>query len=789
MENDIVKSKILESALRYGESGLSVLAASKEEKNPAPVVGPWSKYQKKIAPAATIKKWFGNGNMYCVAVIGGQVSGNLEIIDFDERGEKFEPFMQLLKSERPDLAEQLVIEKSQSGGYHIFYRCTSFIPGNRKLTQRFIETPKEGEYEHNGKKYVAKKIGGKCGYVVVPIETRGEGGYCLCDPSPGYEIVQGSISDIRKISGEDRNYLINIARSFNEYVEPSKISRLPKQTKVDGKGLTPWDDYNAKTKVIDLLTEAGWTITGRIGRTQQGGETILLRRPGKKNGHSGSVIGGELFYNFSANAAPFEVDKAYSAFAVFALLNHGGDYREAGRELYKLGFGDRQKEPVQGKPAGFIERFNEKYAVTWLGSKSFVMYESTDPTFNRPDLKFLPFKDFENYHQNKRTVVAGPNGKARDISIAKAWLQSENRREYEGIVFDPTGKSPKEFYNLYQGMSVEPKKGDWSKLQAHIRENICDGNELHFQYLLAWMCDLVQNPGGPKSGVSIVLKGEKGTGKGFLVNNLGTIFGNHYLHLTQQNHLTGKFNNHLKNAILVFADECFWAGDKTSESVLKGMITEETFIVEQKGKDAIQLKNNVKLVIASNEDWVVPTTMDERRFFVLNVSSKHKQDFQYFSELEREARDGGVEAMLYDLLHYSLEGVNLRDVPRTEALFEQIVEGFKPEQRFWYNCLQRGSILNKESDWKASVITQELYQDYLNFCDDIGHRSYRLCKEIFSRKIRHMAPEVHSIQIRTSSMGRVWGLLFCDLDKCREYFEEMCNCKIRWMKLEDEIDA
>ena len=38
-------------------------------------------------------------------------------------------------------------------------------------------------------------------------------------------------------------------------------------------------------------------------------------------------------------------------------------------------------------------------------------------------------------------------------------------------------------------------------------------------------------------------------------------------------HLVGAFNGHLRNCLLLFADEAFWAGDKQGESVLKGMLT------------------------------------------------------------------------------------------------------------------------------------------------------------------------------------------------------------------------
>jgi hypothetical protein len=47
------------------------------------------------------------------------------------------------------------------------------------------------------------------------------------------------------------------------------------------------------------------------------------------------------------------------------------------------------------------------------------------------------------------------------------------------------------------------------------------------------------------------------------------------LHITNPTHLVHRFNQHLKDAIVVFVDEGLWAGDKTAEGVLKVMITEK----------------------------------------------------------------------------------------------------------------------------------------------------------------------------------------------------------------------
>ena len=126
--------------------------------------------------------------------------------------------------------------------------------------------------------------------------------------------------------------------------------------------------------------------------------------------------------------------------------------------------------------------------------------------------------------------------------------------------------------------------------------------------------------------VAAVLKGKEGVGKGVLAKYYGRCFGSHFRHIAQASHLTGKFNSHLQHCSCLFADEAFFAGDRSHELILKAIITEETLMIEPKGLDAYPVRNCIRLIMSSNSDWVVPAGADARRYFVLNVSDAKKQD-------------------------------------------------------------------------------------------------------------------------------------------------------------------
>ena len=184
------------------------------------------------------------------------------------------------------------------------------------------------------------------------------------------------------------------------------------------------------------------------------------------------------------------------------------------------------------------------------------------------------------------------------------------------------------------------------------------------------MAYAVQNPGRPGE-VAVVLRGREGTGKGIFAKEFGRLFGPHFTHITHGRHLTGHFNRHLEQCSVLFADEAFFAGDRSHESVLKGLITEETILVEPKGLDLYSARNCIHLIMASNSDWVVPAGADARRYFVLDVSDEKIQERDFFAAIATEMASGGREALLHHLQHLELHDFNLRKIPNTPALADQ----------------------------------------------------------------------------------------------------------------------
>lgn len=151
------------------------------------------------------------------------------------------------------------------------------------------------------------------------------------------------------IDAADYEVFCLLAREFNEWVSSKRVF-APAHAPSDARGDRPGDEFNRRGDWGELLTAHGW----KVDRTS--GEVTYWTRPDKDRGVSATTgkckteASGDLLYVFSSNAHPFDSDAAYSKFAAYSLLAHGGDYSEAATELRKQGYAPSPLSVVWPEP-------------------------------------------------------------------------------------------------------------------------------------------------------------------------------------------------------------------------------------------------------------------------------------------------------------------------------------------------------------------------------------------------------------------------------------------------------
>lgn len=322
-------------ALELLRMGRSVIPLGVDHKRPT--IQSWAEYSTRRMTETEVRQFFRDNSQ--VGLVCGEISGTLEVIDFDTLGlgsaPHYKQWIELLREYGYDkLIDLLAVAQTPSGGYHVYLECPAGVQGNTKIAETEVHVHGEPD---------------------CLIESRGEGGYVVAVGCPGYKWIQHGMSSIPVITKEDRAMLWDCARSLNKRIEAPKIPYEPKEKqRYDVNGKRPGDVYNENVYPEEILNKIGWEL-GRIR-----GDRMEVVRPGKKDGGiSGTVTQSvpRVFYPFSSNAYPFEPFHSYTAFHMFTILEYGGDFSSAARaaaEKFNLPKASPPKPeaviPVSGNP-------------------------------------------------------------------------------------------------------------------------------------------------------------------------------------------------------------------------------------------------------------------------------------------------------------------------------------------------------------------------------------------------------------------------------------------------------
>ncbi len=447
----------------------------------------------------------------------------------------------------------------------------------------------------------------------------------------------------------------------------------------------------------------------------------------------------------------------------------------------------KRKARVDDRILAAVEALNRRHALVLVGDRALVIREYTDERGD-PQVGFMAPATFALWHAGQKFF----NGGHLPVGIGGIWLEHPRRRQYDGICFAPEG-APAEWYNTWRGFSVEPVAGEVAvacrTFLDHLRVNICGGSEAHFRWVLAWFAHMMQHP-AERIGTSLVLRGGEGVGKTKIGEVFGSLIRRHYLLVDNPRYITGQFNAHLESCMLLQADEGFWAGDRQAEGVLKSLITSSRQMIERKGVDPVPMQNLVRLLVTSNEDWVVPVGLDGRRFAIFEVGAAAKQNKGYFAEIDREMDNGGRQVLLWHLLQLDISAVDLRQVPATGALVEQKIMSMKPEVAWWRERLLDGLPTPRHKAWPDVVPSRSAYDAYVLYCDRLGVRR-KLTGEQFGLLLRKLIPSDGSdIRVRRKALflddqgneieERTWCYALPPLDECRAHFDVLMRNETAW---------
>jgi len=338
----VSSNEVLTTALMWHTAGFQVFPA-KLDRTKAPA-GNWRQaIEQRLEVNDVLAGFAGNVG---VGLICGKVSGGLEMTEFEGRAIDeglYDRAVELMEAagltELWDRITTGYTETTPSGGMHILYRVEGMeVPGNTKIARR-PTTAEERETNPDEK-------------LKVLVETRGEGGFVIIAPTPGeghpsgkpWEVTVGDQDSVPTLSAEERNELIRVLKALDQMPQAEPVHHVP-SPRPPGDGLSPGDDYAAKTTWAQILEPEGWKHVYRAG------ETDYWRRPGKDVGLSASTNhkGSDVLWVWSSSTT-FDPETSYTKLGAYAHIKYGStnasSLANAARDLAAQGFGDNDAPPA-----------------------------------------------------------------------------------------------------------------------------------------------------------------------------------------------------------------------------------------------------------------------------------------------------------------------------------------------------------------------------------------------------------------------------------------------------------
>ena len=344
--------------------------------------------------------------------------------------------------------------------------------------------------------------------------------------------------------------------------------------------------------------------------------------------------------------------------------------------------------PRKSEVVGMVrEALNKDFCMAFMGAKA-VLIEQYTKTENRPfkatAISTSGYYDFLKkvpYQAQKKNVdddVATPVRKF--VNVFQEWLGWTQANRKGVVVFDPSPNASGRDYNLwtgYQAASFGIIQSDhyldtWNE---YLYNALAPGEPLAAEYIENWLAQMIQIPWfKPGVAVAVASKG-KGTGKSILAEMVRNMVGKHYIRIFAKHQLIGQFTGHLADKMFANAEESCFVGDSAANNALKNLITSETQVVENKGKDAYEVDSFIRLYATSNEDHFVNASGDERRWLIVNNdNSRYKQNTEFFGKLAMsngktgEVHKDRIATLYQHLLAKEISGFDVRKVPETEAM-------------------------------------------------------------------------------------------------------------------------
>jgi phage/plasmid-associated DNA primase len=292
---------------------------------------------------------------------------------------------------------------------------------------------------------------------------------------------------------------------------------------------------------------------------------------------------------------------------------------------------------------------------------------------------------------------------------------------------------------------------------------LCNHDQYCYDYFIKWVACLIQFP-SIKLPMPVFVSREGG-GKGSLLRFFSAVLGASKILQTQEpsKEVWGEFNSLMLNSYLVCLDEISKKEMTGCEGKIKGLITEPTIRINDKGKSRFEVPSYHKFIAFSNPDAYgnepMNTTDGDRRKWFVQCSDELVRNKPYFDKFYKTLDDVDSMKTVFEFFNTLADAQDILSLALPVTEYNQSLKDMAvpPLKMFMTDFITTNA--------KTTISTGELYEMLKEWTSKTGIRyecnSLQFACRLSNLKIPGMEKSV--------SIGalRLKGWTF-DIQKCRE---------------------
>jgi hypothetical protein len=234
------------------------------------------------------------------------------------------------------------------------------------------------------------------------------------------------------------------------------------------------------------------------------------------------------------------------------------------------------------------------------------------------------------------------------------WYKSDSKRVYDDVGIFPTGKTcPSNYFNMWKPFDMElvtkwEQRDDAVEIFKNHLLILCGNDTAVCDYLIKWIAQMVQYPA--VKSICPVLISKEGAGKGTLLQLFSKMFGTRKVFETTQpsRDVWGEFNGLMAEAFLVNLNELSKKETLESEGKIKGLITDSTIKINNKGVAQYDVESFHHFIVTTNSENPMSTSKDDRRKLIIRSSDELIGNKKYFNIMYDLLADVNVVKSCYE---------------------------------------------------------------------------------------------------------------------------------------------